>query len=140
RLPTRPTAPKSAPRPQPMAMAKDGFDAAPAPRQGQLAPLTEADAKTIGSSFGKSRPPQAFWNDYAAEMTLARGIEQGGITQPQMAANAVLATKLLTADGSELTGPAKTLTPADLSATLRASGVPLSRQDPSQLIAATSYA
>lgn len=98
----------------------------------EAAPERDDELQRVGSGLSKTKPPpQQLWSDYAVDMSLARGVEQQGVTQPQLAANDAAAKALL-----ESGGP---LEPADLARAVRDAGVPLEQQDPNQLVAAARY-
>ncbi|MBI5497836.1 MAG: LysM peptidoglycan-binding domain-containing protein [Deltaproteobacteria bacterium] len=106
-------------------------------RQGP--PLTEEDAQKIGTGLGEN-PPQALWNEQAVNTFNTRGQEQGGITQAQVNQNGAYAAKVMNPDGkADPKGPPKEITAGDVAGMVRDAGVPLEKQDPNQLQAATNY-
>lgn len=122
---------------------------AAAPPQGEAAPteevsalspdFTQADLELLGSKLDPARPPpQTLWNENMVNTLSSEGRKQGGITEEEGGRNAELARTVLNPEGK--TGGARLdLTPVDLAAVLKASGVSLETTDPNQVVAATRY-
>jgi hypothetical protein len=111
-----------------------------APTEREASDFTDDDLALLGSALDPTKPPpQTLWNENMVIEVATGGREQGAITQEQAQANNDLAVAILLPEGADPLSARLELTPVDLAAVLKRSGLALERVDPNQLVAATRY-